>query len=75
MKREQPPRGDDATEPDSNTSELLADEWGANAIAHDKPVDWEERHRESLQTVEELNDSSTAEPPGPAVAPPLQAPR
>lgn len=62
MEREQPPRGDDATEPDSNTSELLAGEWGSNAIAHDKPVDLEERHRESLQAVEELTGSSAPEP-------------
>lgn len=70
MEREPPARGEDATEQDSNTSALLAGEWGANAIAHGRPVDLEERHRESLQTVEEVTGSSPPEPGDPPAPPP-----
>lgn len=62
MAEEQPPTREDAAETDSNTSELLAGEWGANALAHDQPVDLEERHRQSLQAVDELTNSNGTAP-------------
>lgn len=75
MEREQALRGHDPTESDSNTSELLAGEWGSNAIAHDRPVDFEERHRESLQAVKELTDSTVPEPGEPDPPAPAPGPR
>ena len=40
---------------ESNASELMADEMLANAMAHDEPVDLEQRHEESLEAAAGLD--------------------